>query len=439
MMSMRARVLTALAATLASQPLAAQSPEPAVDEIPAPVRHVPLAAPLDAEAQAAVAGINAFSLDLYRRTLKTGENHFLSPASVSVAVGLAYRGARGETAAELERVLRFGQPPREYLRANAQILASMNFVGEGRELRTGNAIWLQDGISLLPEYEADMARFADAGLQRVDFQKNAETARTRINGWVEDRTRGKIRDLLLSPDVTDGTRAILVNTIYWKGLWAQGFDAAATKSQVFETLAGEKPVIPLMTQRASFQIVERKGIKAILLPYQGREIEMAVFVPNSREALPRFEAELTSEELTRWLGDLQGGDFRDTILTLPKMRVEWRQDLVDTLKEVGATTAFSDRADFSGMTSFPLPHEPESAGLKIRKVIHQAYLDVDEAGSEAAAATAVIMDIVTSGRRGPPPPPPFIFRADKPFLFLLRDRRTGLILFMGRYVAPSAG
>lgn len=439
MMSMRVCVLAALSLGLAGQPLAAQQSETVADEGPAPIRHIPVPTPLDAEGRAAVAGVNAFSLDLYRRTLRPAENHFLSPASVSVAVGLAYRGARGETAAELERVLHFGQPPREYLRTNGQIIASMNFAGPGRELRTGNAIWLQEGMSLLPEYVADMARFAGAGLQQVDFAKDPDAARGRINNWIEDRTRDKIKDLLQRTDISVDTRAVLVNTIYWKGAWASAFDKASTKPEPFVTLAGDKPTIPLMHQQASFQVIERGGTKAISLPYEGGEIEMVVFLPNSQTGLPRFEARLTPEELTRWLGALEAAPWRDTVLTLPKMHVEWREDLVGTLKAAGASVAFSDGADFTGMMSFPQSSEPSAVGLKISKVIHQTYLDVDEAGSEAAAATAVIMDIVITGRKVGPLPPPFIFRADKPFLFLLRDRRTGLILFMGRYVAPPAG
>lgn len=437
-MTMRVRVLVALGLGLAGQPSAAQSPETAADERPAPVRLAPVPSPLDAGGRAAVAGINAFSLDLYHRTLKPGENHFLSPASVSVAVGLAYRGARGETAVELERVLRFGQPPGEYLRTNAQILASINFAGPGRELRTGNALWLQESMSLLPEYVTDMARFAGAGLQYVDFKQGPDTARARINDWVEDRTRGKIKDLLQPADIGLLTRAVLVNTIYWKGAWANTFAKAATRPEPFTTLVGDKSVIPLMHQQDQFRVIERGGVKAISLPYEGGEIEMVVFLPNSPKGLPPFEATLTPEELMGWFRALEAAPWRDTVLTLPKMHVEWRQDLVDTLKAAGASVAFSDDADFTGMMSFPQTSEPLAKGLTISKVVHQTYLDVDEVGSEAAAATAVIMDIIVTGKGGPPPPPPFIFRADKPFLFLLRDRRTGLILFMGRYVAPPA-
>jgi serpin B len=393
-------------------------------------------ATLDAQGQEAVAGINSFSLDLFHRTVKADENHFVSPASVSVAVGLAYRGAKGLTATELEQVLHFGLPPADYLRVNEQIFASMNFAGTGRELRTGNAIWLQNGVPLIPDYEQDVARYAGAGLQRTHFKGDPDAAREQINDWVEERTRDRIKDLLHPGDVKSGTRSVLVNTVYWKGAWANPFSEKSTRPEPFTSLIGEKVVASLMNQRAHFRVLERDGAKAILLPYKGGEVEMVVFLPNSATGLPRFEEKLTPKSLARWLSELEASPGRETILTLPKMHLAWREDLAETLKNMGAPTAFSDAADFSGMVPFPYPEDPKALGFRIGKVIHQTFLDVDEEGSEAAAATAVTEIMVTSRR--PPPPPPVIFRADKPFLFMLRDRRTGLILFMGRYVTPPA-
>ena len=403
-----------------------------------PILTIPAA--IDPDTKAAIAGINAFSLDLYRQTLKPDANHFLSPASVSVAVGLAYRGARGTTAEELAKTLHFGKPPRDYLRANGQILGTMSFSGPQRELRTANAVWLQDGTPLLADYEQDLVAFAKAGLQRVNFRGETDAARIKVNDWVADSTGDRIRNLLRPGDVTRETRAILVNAIYWKGRWASLFDKNQTKAEPFTSLSGDRLPTPLMHQRSNFRVIERDGVKAIALPYVGHEVDMLLFLPNSEKGLPKFEEKLTAAELAKWLDDLGKAAWRDTILTVPKMRLEWRQDLKTSLEAMGAPTAFSDNADFSAMVSFPYAGEdPKAVGLNIARVIHQSYLDVDEAGSEAAAATAVVMEIiVTSSRSETPPPPPFLFRADKPFLFLLRDRRTGLILFMGRYVKPQA-
>ena len=166
---------------------------------------------------------------------------------------------------------------------------------------------------------------------------------------------------------------------------------------------------------------------------------MVVFLPRSPRGLPRFEAELNHQQLVGWFDELDAAEPRDTILTLPKMHLEWEHDFSGTLSEMGAPTAFGDDADFSGMATIPYPGgDPDAKGLKISHVVHKAWLDVDEKGAEAAAATGVLMTeeiVVTSERQETPP---IVFRADKPFLFVLRDRRTGLILFMGRYVAPPA-
>jgi len=425
----------AIAAAIMAAPAFCQEADVPRDE---PIRTI--AAVIGADAKAAVAGINAFSIDLYRRTLVADENHFLSPASVSVAVGLAYRGARGTTAAELEKTFHFGKPPHDYLRANGQLLETMSFAAPRRELRTANAVWVQDGMPLLPDYEQDLAAFAKAGLQRVDFRGDTDAARLKVNGWVAERTRDKIRDLLQPGDVSEDTRAVLVNAIYWKGGWASAFDRKQTKPEPFNLLEGGQVTAPLMSQRSDFQVIERGGTKAIALPYVGNEVEMVVLLPSSAKGLPKLEEKLTAGNLADWLGDLAKAPRRETILTMPRMHLEWRADLKELLKAMGAPAAFSNDADFLGIATFPYPGEdPRAIGLKIKHVIHKTYLDVDETGSEAAAATAVVMDVIVSGlRRAPPPPPPFIFRADKPFLFLLRDRRTGLILFMGRYVKPQA-
>lgn len=431
-MNLHSKILeiVCIASLVAPVPVLGQEATVASEE---PIRTISVT--LGPDAESAIAGINAFSLDLYRRTIDVDQNHFLSPASVSVAMGLAYRGARGVTALELEKALHFGRPPQDYLRVNGQVLDTMSFAGPRRELRTANAVWLQNDLPLLPDFERELTTFAKAGLQRVDFRGNAKVARLTVNGWVAERTRDKIKDLLQPDDVTDQTRTILVNAIYWKGAWASEFDKHQTKPEHFTSLTGGQAILPLMHQRSDFQVIERDGIKAILLPYVGHEVEMAVFLPNAIKDLPKFENKLTAGRLSNWLKDLASADRQETILTMPKMHLEWRQDLKSPLAAMGAPTAFSEDADFSGVATFPYPGaDPLEIGLKIAHVIHKTYLDVDESGSEAAAATAVVMDVIVTGARRPAPPPPFIFRADKPFLFLLRDRRTGLILFMGRYV-----
>ena len=427
-----AAISATLAGLLVAAPLFAQ-------EVDSTDRRIE--AHLDPSSQRAVEGIDSFSLDLYKRFVSTEQNVFISPASVSTAVGLAYRGAWGTTAEELRVTMHYDASPGSYLVADAAILKSLNITGVERELRVANALWLEQGMPLRQDFSDDVTKHAQAGIQRVDFRSNPDAARLTINRWVGAATNDRIKDLLHEEDITDQTRAALVNSIYWKGRWAAPFQAAETKLEPFLGLNGERKPTSLMHQQGNFQVHERGGVRAIQLPYAFNEVSMVVLLPDGSSGLPRLEKKLTDGELKRWLSDLDAAAPRDTIVTLPKMHLEWRNDLVPTLQALGATTAFGDDADFSGMAVEPFPGEvPGASGLKIKKIIHQTFLDVDEQGSEAAAATAVLMDVVVTGaRRGPPPPPPFVFRADKPFLFLLRDHRTNLILFMGRYVTPTQG
>lgn len=393
---------------------------------------MPVSVQLDAESRDAVMGINAFSIDLYRQTVSQPENHFISPASVSVAMSLAYRASGGTTAEEMRSVLHFSATPTDYLHATSGVLKSMNFRKAGRELATANAIWVDRSVILRPDYLHDTTNLAGSAIEQADFRGAPDAARQTINHWVEGRTNGRIRDLLAPPHVTPATRSVLVNTIYWKANWALPFDKGATHKETFRQIDGQKVQIDLMHQRSAFHALERDGMKAILLPYEGGELEMAVFLPNSFKGLTAFEKRLTPDRLSDWLTRLEQSQAQDTVLTFPKMHLGWGNDLVPTFKAMGLNAPFGMDADFSAIAT------PADLGtLAIGAIVHQTYLDVDENGSEAAAATAVVDVIVTSARRGPPPPPPFVFRADHPYFFILRDRRTGLICFMGRFVKAS--
>jgi serpin B len=406
----------------------------------------PVSAPLpaiklDPAAKAIVAASNAFTVDLFRRAAMPGENAVLSPASVSIAVGFAYRGARDETANQLRSVLHYPFEPAEYLRAGKLVLDSLEFTTPSRELHAANAIWTQSGMPFDQAYEADLAAFAKAGLNRVDFKGDKEKARAEINGWVANITRGKIPELLKPPHITADTRAALVNAIYFKGQWAHPFAKEATKPLPFAKLGGRKADVPMMQARWNYRVTQRKGAKLIDLPYEGGELSFIAIMPDDPAGLPAFEQSLVPAVLTDWLGALDAAEYRDTILSLPRFSIKAGAELSGTIAGMGAPLAFSDEANFSGMARLPYPGgNPKEVGLKIGPIVHAATLDVDENGSEAAAATAVVMDIIVSGlRNAPPPPPPFVFKADKPFLFVLRDNRTGLILFIGRYVGPADG
>lgn len=398
-----------------------------------------IAVSLDPDAQALVKSTNAFSLDLLREADARDANLIVSPASVFTAVGFAYRGAVGETASQLKLVMRYPFDPEQNLRASGALMSTMSFSAKGRDLRAANAIWLQEGMPFDQRFEQDMIAHARAGIKRTDFKADPESARKIVNRWVEGATSGNISELLQRGILTNKTRAVLVNAVWFKADWQFPFSKKATRSEPFTAIDGSISTASLMHQRDRFAAFRRDGVSAIQLPYKGGEVALVVFLPDKASALPTFEESLTPKALSRWLADLDKTTPRDTVLTLPKLKLRWHSDLAEDLNRMGAPLAFSDGADFSAMARLPYPGgDPNEIGLKISHVIHEATIEVDETGSEASAATAVIMDvIVTAGRRGPPPPPPFVFKADKPFLFALRDLRTGLLLFVGRYVRPD--
>lgn len=391
-------------------------------------------------ARVAAEASNAFAIDLYKQVVTADDNLFFSPASISLAVGFAYRGADGQTASELQQVMHFPYAPAEHLRAAGALDRLTSLAGPGRELRSANALWVRQDIPLRPDYEADIAAQARAGLNRVDFKRDPEAARRDINSWVAGQTADRIDELIAEGMIKRDTGAVLVNAIYWKGDWQAPFSPEATKPETFFRLDGSELQTALMRQGSRFQVLQRRGVKLIDLPYKGGEVSMVVVLPDERDGLLRVEHNLSAPQLADWLEDLDRSEPRDTVLTLPKMSLDWNADLAEVMQAMGAPTPFTDDADFSAMAQLPVQGgDQREIGLKITNVIHQANIDVDENGSEAAAATAVVMGIIVTGSRSPPPPPPFIFTADHPFLLLLRDKRTGLVLFAGRLVDPAQG
>ncbi|MDJ0979423.1 MAG: serpin family protein [Erythrobacter sp.] len=408
------------------------------------------AADLEADAvslEDAVEGSNAFALDLYREVAKDGDNLFFSPASVSLAMGFAYRGADGETAEQMARVMRYPGSPVSYLRAAGELDQTMNLSGEGRELRSANAFWVHKDLKLEPDYTADLEQKASGAFRRVDFTADPEAARKAINLWVAGQTEDRIANLIPPKVIRETTAAVLVNAIYWKADWLKPFRNEQTKTEPFTMSDGEKIDAELMNTRNDFRGIERGSVKLVDLPYKGEEVSMVAILPDRPDGLARLERTLSAGKLEKWLEELDQTEPRDTVLTVPKMSLDWSADLAKVIEAMGAPLPFSKQANFDRMARFPLTEDrmptvtigdKSTCGLTISNIIHQANIDVDEKGSEAAAATAVVMGTitVTSAKRGPPPPPPFIFRADHPLMFLLRDKRTGAILFVGRLVDP---
>ncbi len=390
--------------------------------------NVPRASASPADATAAAAAINAFGLDLYRRAAPAGTNVIVSPASIAIALSMARAGARGQTATEMDAVLRAvgSDPHASWINALEGALAARNGSFADADgnlldvtLRVANAPFAQRGLPLDQGFLDALASRFGAGLRLVDYQTDTEAARKLINRWVDDQTAGRIPELLQPGILSDLTRLTLVNAIYLKAPWAMPFDPNATRPGTFLRADGSTVEVPMMSATEGLRYADGSGWHAVELPYIGGSLALAIVVPDD---LAAFERSLTPEVLAGVTGALEDQMVQ---LSMPRFGVETATDLATVLAALGMPSAFDpDRADFSGITT--------AERLFISNVIHQANIDVDEKGTEAAAATAVTLRATAA------PDEPVTLRVDRPFLFVLRDVPTGAIVFMGRVVDPSA-
>ena len=378
-----------------------------------------------------VAGNNAFAADLFGKLREEPGNLFFSPYSISTALAMTYGGARRNTEAQMAKVLHFG-PGQERLHAAFQaLIAALDAGGAKRayQLHTANALWGQQGYKFLdPFLKLCQTRYG-GGLRQLDFKTATEASRQRINLWVEDQTQKKIQNLLPRGVVRPDTRLVLTNAIYFKGDWSSPFEKRRTQDAPFTVQDGSKVQVPMMAQTDRFGYTATPDLQVLEMPYAGRGLSMLVVLPRKPDGLPAVEASLTARTLAGWLRIQR---WCKVHVFVPRFTMTSMFSLAKVLRALGMTDAFSPQlADFSGMTG----KTAAEYGLYISAVIHKAFVEVNEKGTEAAAATAVVM---APGSAMPVKPPPIpTFRADRPFLFVIRHNRTGSILFMGRVANPK--
>ncbi|NOZ80311.1 MAG: serpin family protein [DPANN group archaeon] len=376
----------------------------------------------DSNLHAVVSANNRFAFDLYKELIATGEgNIFFSPYSISTALAMTYEGARGETAQQMKEVFHF--PEKDILRKGSnRMYHIINRGADDYTLRTGNALWAQQDFAFLDSYLNTVGEVYGGKTSNVDFVHDTADAVKTINTWVEDQTEGKIKDILSEGDVSPMTRLVLTNAIYFKGDWKLQFKQEDTDKEQFY-LTPDNPVdvsmMHLSGEDAQFLYMENDDLQAVVLPYEGDEVSMMVLVPKGDD-YNEMDALLTTE----YLDSIEKGLVsKNVILSMPKFKFETRTYLASKLKKMGMPLAFSRAADFSGMTG--------NKDIYIDRVIHQAYIDVDEEGTEAAAATTVTMRTTAMA-----PQEQVIFRADRPFVFLIRENTSGDVLFMGKVRDP---
>jgi serpin B len=374
---------------------------------------------------------NEFAFALYSLLRRTPGNLFFSPLSLRVALGMALAGARGDTATEMSTALRFSASDDSSHADLAEAIRRLQAEGEKCEIAVANALWGQAGAPVEANFLELIGRHYGGAMNVVDFVRHAEEIRLAINRWVEEKTRQRIAGLIPPGGVHDLTRLVLVNAVYFKGTWLSPFKPDATKQQPFVLPNGSIVDVPLMHRQVHVHYLQGRGYQAVDLPYEGGAVSMLVLLPDDPDGLPSLEERVSGRMLDDCVSQTRACDVN---LFLPRFRFTWGTvDLRTQSIELGVRLAFDcSRADFSGINGYPPGHRE---ALFISNLYHKAFLDVNEAGTEAAAASALMM--VARGMGGRPPEIP-MFRADHPFLFAIRVRRTGALLFLGRVEDPTA-
>jgi len=360
-------------------------------------------------------GNNKFGFELYNKFLEEEGNVFFSPYSISSALAMTYEGANGNTAQEMQAILKF--PEDDIIRQSsfARIQNILNKQDKDYKLHTANALWLQKDYSFLQDYLNTTQKYYYAKQRELDFLNENEKAIDTINKWIEDKTEDKIKDMIsfLGAD----TRLVLTNAIYFKGDWLKEFDKDDTREMDF--YSGDKIIkTNMMYQKDYFNYAETDELQILEMDYKGKELSMVVLLPKEDYSLS--DIEINNENLNDWKSSLRE---EEVMVYFPKFEFDTKYHLTDVLKEMGMKDAFSWNADFSRMTG--------QKDLFIGDVIHKAYVKVDEKGTEAAAATAVVLGSSANLDNQ------IIFKANHEFVFLIQEKSTGQILFIGKVVEPE--
>lgn len=382
--------------------------------------------PSSADRAAVVDANNAFALDLYGRLRNRSGNLFFSPESISTALAMTYAGARGETADEMAKTLHFTLPPDRLHSAEGFLLGEFNTAHDGYELRIDNSLWAQADYPFLDDFLSLNKKDYGAGIHRVDFKRNPLAARSTINQWAAQSVDGKITEPFEQGLFTSDPELVLTDAIYFKSRWWTQFMRSDTTDGEFNVSLIRSVQAPMMHLTAHFNYLQGETFGALEIPYESNRASLIIFLPDKYGGLSDFEQSFTSANLVNWLGELRTAP--KVWLTLPRFKVSQEFELKEALAAMGMSKAFRQgAADFSGMTG--------KRKLFLSAIIHMTFIDLNEEGTEAAAVTGAFGVAGMEGLGHEVPPIPFT--VDHPFIFLIRDNRSGSILFMGRVTDPT--
>jgi serpin B len=366
-------------------------------------------------------GNTMFATNLYHQIKTEPVNLFYSPFSISSALAMTYAGAKNETLNQMSKTLYFPKNQVElHTNFNALINSLVNNESDGVQLKIANSIWLQETMKINDEFLSINEKYYNAGIMPVNFLTDPEKSRLKINNWVEKNTNDKITDLLPDGSIHSETRLVLVNAIYFKGRWDKIFDKNLNTEEVFYVYKTCQTQATYMNNYINTMYFEDNLLSIVEIPYTGQKQSLLIILPKERYGLKDVEKVFEQKSLTEYFNKMIA---RRVNLSIPKFKTEATYDLKNNLSKMGMPVAFTNNADFSGITG--------EKSLAIDKIIHKAYIDVNEEGTEAAAATAVSM------RKTSAMLDEVKCKADHPFIYLIRDNQTGTILFIGRLMNPN--
>ncbi len=361
---------------------------------------------------------NAFGFDIFRKVVENSStaNEFVSPTSIAMALAMTYNGARGETKRAMEEALyKQGLTTEEINSGYKSLLNALKSIDERVILEIANSIWYDDQkITVLQSFIDENQDVYNAEIQKLDF--NSAAAVDIINGWVEDKTHGKIPTIIET--IPEDMVMYLINAIYFNGKWTRKFDKAQTADGLFYPQEGSGVTVKFMKQTQKFQAAEKELFRIVELPYGRGNFAMVVVLPEADKTIQDIMPLLTSENWNAWMSDMHE---KSVDLQLPRFTYSYKNKLNDELSGLGMGVAFSDMADFSGITGEP--------NLRISEVIHKSFVKVDEEGTEAAAVTSVGIELTSV-------PDNVLFHVNRPFIFAIREKTTGTVLFLGKVSNP---
>lgn len=369
--------------------------------------------------------VNEFAFGLYRSIGRGDDNVAFSPLSLTVALALAYAGAEGQTAQEMGTALYWGLPPEQGLNALAELVRLQNETlnRHGCLWKNASRVWIQSGFPILDTYSRKIGKTLSVAIASGDFAGDPEKTRGDINEWVRQATESFIPELLAPGALTPDVRMALVNAAYFKGPWAAAFDSDETALGAF-WIGKQKTIdVPMMKRSGRYHFHRDARVDILRLPYRGYRASMLILLPRAIDELSDLEQALTADQLSLWRNSLEEHLLR---VEVPKFEIEAYYDMREMLERLGMKRAFSDDADFSGMTG--------QRNLKIDPVVHRAKIKVDEKGAEAAAASGIMMQLTSAA----PGREPIVVRVDHPFVFIVFDEATQTILFIGRVARPPS-